>query len=174
MEDKLPATLAEAARVRAEFGFPIMVTPLSQFVGTQAAINVIVGERYKEVTDQVIQYALGVWGAEATEIMDPNVKDRILNRGRAKEWTAWEPPQPSLKEIRNKFGGPSLSDEELLLRVYAGSDNVNALMTTGAPTAETRRQTAAHATDRRTNQEKRQQPHPHPARRCLADFGNLC
>jgi oxaloacetate decarboxylase alpha subunit len=133
MEDKLPATLDEAARVRAEFGFPIMVTPLSQFVGTQAAINVIVGERYKEVTDQVIQYALGVWGAEATEIMDPNVKDRILNRGRAKEWTAWEPPQPSLKEIRNKFGGPSLSDEELLLRVYAGSDNVNALLTAGAP-----------------------------------------
>jgi oxaloacetate decarboxylase alpha subunit len=133
MEDKLPATLAEAARVRAEFGFPIMVTPLSQFVGTQAAINVIVGERYKEVTDQVIQYALGVWGAEATEIMDANVKDRILNRGRAKEWSAWEPPQPALKEIRNKFGGPSLSDEELLLRVYAGADNVDALMTAGAP-----------------------------------------
>ncbi|MGZ8427675.1 MAG: hypothetical protein ACXWYD_22235, partial [Candidatus Binatia bacterium] len=41
-------------------------------------------------------------------------------------------PQPSLKEIRNKFGGPSLSDEELLLRVYAGADNVNALMTAGA------------------------------------------
>ena len=74
--------------MRAEFGYPIMVTPLSQFVGTQAAINVIVGERYKEVTDQVIQYALGVWGDEATEIMEPNVKDRILNRGRAKEWTA--------------------------------------------------------------------------------------
>jgi oxaloacetate decarboxylase (Na+ extruding) subunit alpha len=110
-----------------------MVTPLSQFVGTQAAINVIVGERYKEVTDQVIQYALGVWGAEAMEIMDPNVKDRILNRGRAREWTAWTPPQPSLKEIRNKFGGPSLSDEELLLRVYAGSDNVDALMSAGAP-----------------------------------------
>ena len=133
MEDKLPATLDEAAQVRAEFGYPIMVTPLSQFVGTQAAINVIVGERYKEVTDQNIQYALGIWGNEAIEVMDPNVKDRILNRRRAKEWTAWTPPQPSLKEIRNKFGGPSLSDEELLLRVYAGSDTVNALMSAGAP-----------------------------------------
>jgi oxaloacetate decarboxylase alpha subunit len=132
-ETRLAETLEETARVRADFGYPIMVTPLSQFVVSQAAINVIVGERYKEVTDQVIQYALGVWGAEATEIMDANVKDRILNRGRAKEWTAWEPPQPSLKEIRNKFGGPSLSDEELLLRVYAGADNVNALMSAGAP-----------------------------------------
>jgi oxaloacetate decarboxylase alpha subunit len=133
MEDKLEATLEEAARVRAEFGYPIMVTPLSQFVGTQAAINVIVGERYKEVTDQVIQYALGVWGAEAAEIMEPDVKDKILSRGRAKEWQAWQPPQPSLTQIRNKFGGPSLSDEELLLRVYAGADAVNALMAAGAP-----------------------------------------
>ena len=46
-------------RVRAEFGYPIMVTPLSQFVGSQAAINVIVGERYKQVTDQTIEYAMG-------------------------------------------------------------------------------------------------------------------
>lgn len=59
MEDKLPATLAEAARVRAEFGYPIIVTPLSQFVCSQAAINAITGERYREVTDQVIQYAPG-------------------------------------------------------------------------------------------------------------------
>ena len=55
-EDCLEQTLEEAARVRADFGYPIMVTPLSQFVVSQAAINVIVGERYKEVTDQVIQY----------------------------------------------------------------------------------------------------------------------
>src|SRR5205823_2013328 len=78
MEDKMQATLEEAARVRAEFGYPIMVTPLSQFVGSQAAINVIVGERYKEVTDQVIQYALGFWGKEAPDLMDPDVKDKIL------------------------------------------------------------------------------------------------
>jgi oxaloacetate decarboxylase alpha subunit len=85
-ENQLPATLDEAARVRADFGYPIMVTPLSQFVVSQAAINVIVGERYKEVTDQVIQYALGLWGKEAPELIDPNVKDKILSRGRAKEW----------------------------------------------------------------------------------------
>ena len=49
-----------------------MVTPLSQFVGTQAAINVIVGERYKEVTDQTILYALGHWGGqEAIEAHGP-------------------------------------------------------------------------------------------------------
>ncbi|MET0502953.1 MAG: biotin carboxyl carrier protein [Candidatus Binatia bacterium] len=132
-EDKLQQTLEEAARVRADFGFPIMVTPLSQFVVSQAAINVIVGERYKEVTDQVIQYALGLWGKDAAALMDPAVKDKILSRSRAKDWQSWEPPQPSLEEVRRKFGGAAVSDEELLLRVYAGEDAVKAMNTAGAP-----------------------------------------
>ncbi len=132
-ENKLPETLEEAARVRAEFGYPIMVTPLSQFVVSQAAINIIVGERYKEVTDQVIQYALGIWGKEAPDLMDPDVKDKILSRSRAREWQSWEPPEPSLEEVRRKFGGPAVSDEELLLRVYAGEDAVKAMGATAAP-----------------------------------------
>lgn len=136
MEDRLPATLEEAARVRADFGYPIMVTPLSQFVVSQAAINVILAERYKEVTDQVIQYALGLWGEEAPELMDPEVKDKILSRGRAKEWQAWEPPDPSLAEVRKKFGGSAISDEELLLRVYAGEDAVKAMPASAPPPRE--------------------------------------
>jgi oxaloacetate decarboxylase alpha subunit len=131
-EDRLPQTLEEAARVRADFGYPIMVTPLSQFVVSQAAINVIVGERYKEVTDQVIQYALGLWGKDAPRLMDAAVKDKILSRGRAKDWQNWEPPEPSLAEVRQKFGG-SISDEELLLRVYAGEDAVKAMNVNGSP-----------------------------------------
>ena len=133
MEDKLQATLEEAARVRAEFGYPIMVTPLSQFVTTQAAINVIVGERYKEVTDQVIQYALGLWGKEAPAVMDPDVKDTILSRSRAKEYRGWVPPELSLEDVRSRFGGPSVSDEELILRVYAGPGPVKAMQAAGQP-----------------------------------------
>lgn len=132
-EDRLEHTLEEAALVRADFGYPIMVTPLSQFVVSQAAINVIVGERYKEVTDQVIQYALGLWGKDAPALLDRDVKDKILSRARAKEWQGWEPPDPSLQAVRNKFGGASVSDEDLLLRVYAGEDAVKALATAGAP-----------------------------------------
>jgi len=131
-EDKLPETLEEAARVRADFGYPIMVTPLSQFVVSQAAINVIVGERYKEVTDQVIQLALGIWGREAPEIMDPEVKDKVLNRRRAKEWQNWTPSDLSLDQVRQKLG-VTVSDEELLLRVYAGPEAVDALKNTNAP-----------------------------------------
>ena len=121
MEHRVPEVLEEAARVRAEFGYPIMVTPLSQFVGSQAAINVIVGERYKEVTDEVIQLALGFWGKEPVTAMDQEVRAKILDRGRAREWARWEPPQPSLAEVRRKYGG-QISDEELLVRVYAGDE----------------------------------------------------
>lgn len=131
-EGKLAETLEEAARVRADFGYPIMVTPLSQFVVSQAAINVIVGERYKEVTDQVIQYAVGIWGEEAPEIMSPDVKDKILSRRRAKDWENWSAPDLSLHEVRQKYGA-AISDEELLLRIYAGPDAVDSLLANGAP-----------------------------------------
>ena len=133
MENRLQETLEEAGRVRAEFGYPIMVTPLAQFVGSQAAINIITGERYKEVTDQSIQYALGHWGKEAPLVMDAAVKDKILSRPRAKEWQTWSPPDLSLQQVRQKFGGPGVSDEELVLRVIAGAAAVKAMLAAGAP-----------------------------------------
>lgn len=132
MEHMMEAAMVEAIQVRSDFGSPIMVTPLAQFVGTQAAINVIVGERYKEVPDQIIQYALGFWGKEAPEVMDPDIKDRILSRPYAKEWINWEPPEPSIREVRQTFGA-NISDEDLILRYYAGDDSVNALPDGGKP-----------------------------------------
>jgi len=133
VEHKIDEALRETMRVRAELGYPIMVTPLSQFVGSQAAINVIVGERYKEVTDQIIQYALGYWGREGAELMDPQVKAKILDRPRAKEWAAWQPPEPSIAEIRKKMNAEQVSDEELLLRWNLSVDEIHAMRTAGAP-----------------------------------------
>jgi oxaloacetate decarboxylase alpha subunit len=131
LEDRVDAALEEAARVRAEFGYPIMVTPLSQFVGSQAAINVIAGERYKQVTDQVINYALGIWGEEGARDMDPEVKDKILDRPRARELAKWTPPEPSLHEVRQKIGGPGVSDEELLLRWLLHEEEIAAMRAAG-------------------------------------------
>lgn len=128
-EDQMQAVLDEIVQVRAELGYPIMVTPFAQFVGSQAAINIMTGERYKEVTDQVIQYALGLWGREGAEYMDAAVKAKILDRPRAREMEKFEVPQVPLEEVRKQYGGPTLSDEELLLRYYAGPEFVDALKT---------------------------------------------
>ena len=130
---RLPEVLEEAIQVRKDLGYPIMVTPFSQFVGSQAAINIIKGERYGEVTDQVIQYAIGQWGEEAAAEVDPAVKAKILDRPRAKEFANWQPPQPSLTEVRNKLGGPNLGDDELLMRYVAGNEDVEAMRAAGAP-----------------------------------------
>jgi oxaloacetate decarboxylase alpha subunit len=134
MENRYDQVLEECARVREEWGWPIMVTPLSQFVGSQAAINVITGERYKEVTDQTILYALGYWGGqEAIDGLDPNTRDRILAHPRARELTAAPPREPTPADLRARFGGPGVSDEELLLRLECSAAELTALRAAGPP-----------------------------------------
>ncbi|HJX11463.1 MAG TPA: biotin carboxyl carrier protein, partial [Candidatus Binatia bacterium] len=130
--DQLNTVLEETARVRAEFGYPIMVTPYSQFVGVQAAINVIVGERYKEVTDEVLLYALGFWGEQECRSMEPNLRDKILSRPRAKELANSRPPETTSKEFRAKFGGAGVSDDEMILHYFAGEESVAAMKDAGA------------------------------------------
>jgi len=133
MEHKIDQALEETMQVRAELGYPIMVTPLSQFVGSQAAINVIVGERYKEVTDQIIQYALGYWGREGAELLNPQIKAKILDRPRGKEWAQWRPPEPTIPEIRKKMDAQGVSDEELLLRWNLSVEEIATMRAAGAP-----------------------------------------
>ena len=73
-------------QVRKDLGYPIMITPHSQFVVTQAAINVAMGERYKLVIDELILFAQGVYGEDSGYTwMDQNLKDRLLGLPRAKE-----------------------------------------------------------------------------------------
>jgi oxaloacetate decarboxylase alpha subunit len=133
LEQKIDQALEETMQVRSELGYPIMVTPLSQFVGSQAAINVIVGERYKEVTDQIIQYALGYWGREGAELMEPEVKAKILDRPRAKEWAQRQPPEPTVQELRKKMNAEGVSDEEFLLRWNLNVDEIATMRAAGAP-----------------------------------------
>lgn len=133
LEHKLQEALEETVRVRAELGYPIMVTPLSQFVGSQAALNVIVGERYKHVTDQVIDYALGRYGEEAMTAMDPNVRDRVLGQPRARELASRVLPDPSLDELRRLYGGTGVSDEEMVLRWLTSKEDVAAMRAAGPP-----------------------------------------
>ena len=127
LADRMEEVLEETGKVRADFGYPIMVTPYSQFLGVQAVMNVVSGERYRQVSDEVIQFASGLWGEEESAAMDPNVRDKILNRSRARELAHRQPPQPSVPELRRTYGGAGISDEDLLLSYLAGEDQVAAM-----------------------------------------------
>ncbi len=124
--------MAEVDRVRAELGYPIMVTPFPQIVCTQALFNVIGQERYEKVPDQVIRYVLGIFGRPIAPV-DPDVRDRILATPRARAIIA-EPPPPSLAELRRRIG-PHLSDDEFLLRATMPADQVDAMLAAAPPPA---------------------------------------
>jgi oxaloacetate decarboxylase (Na+ extruding) subunit alpha len=124
MEERLAQALTEIPRVREELGFPIMVTPLSQFVASQAVMNVASDERYKMVSDQVIRYVRGEFGTPPAPI-DPDLKESILSRPRAKKLARIGAPR-SLEEWRSLLG-PGIADEELLLRIVMPAEQVDAV-----------------------------------------------
>ncbi len=134
MEDRLDEVLEEIVQVKEDLGYPIMVTPFSQFVASQAAINIMTGERYKQVTDEIIMYCLGFWGREASSEVKPDIKDRILSLPRAKERAGWQPPQPTIAEVREKLGGPDVSDDDLILRFIVQEEKeIQAMRAAGPP-----------------------------------------
>jgi oxaloacetate decarboxylase alpha subunit len=123
-----PALVEEVERVRADLGYPIMVTPFPQMVCTQALFNVLSGERYHNVPDEIIRYVLGRFG-RPTRPVEANVLERILARPRARELLG-EPPPPSLAELRRRLGS-ALADEELLLRAVMPAAQVDAMVAAG-------------------------------------------
>ena len=122
------ATLEEVTRVRAEMGYPIMVTPVSQFVATQAVMNVIYDERWSKVSNEMIRYFHGHFFEPAAPV-DPEVADKVLSMPRAAKLKDIEPL--SLEGARKKFGD-AISDEELLLRLTMSAEQVDAMVTEGA------------------------------------------
>jgi oxaloacetate decarboxylase (Na+ extruding) subunit alpha len=126
--DRFGAVMEEVSRVRAELGYPNMVTPFPQIVCGQALYNVIGSERYENVSDQAIRYVLGRFG-RPTAPVDPAVADRILSRPRARELMA-EPPPPGVAELRRRFR-PGIGDEEFLLRATMPAGEVDAMLAAG-------------------------------------------
>ena len=118
------AVLEEVTRVRAEMGDPILVTPVSQFVASQAARNVIDGQRWANVSDETVRYFLGHYGEPAAPV-DPDVADRVLARPQAAQLRALRPI--SLDGARERFGS-RISEEELLLRLTMPEEQVDAMV----------------------------------------------
>lgn len=132
MEERFGELMEEITQVRAELGYPIMVTPFPQMVIGQALANLLAassgGARYDSVPDQVIRYVLGTFG-KPTAPVDEWVLDRVLARPRAAELRA-EPPPLSVAELRARFGS-RMPDEELLLRFGLPETEVDAMLAAG-------------------------------------------
>jgi oxaloacetate decarboxylase alpha subunit len=126
------AVLEEVGRVRAEMGYPIIVTPVSQLVATQAVRNVIDAERWSNVSDETIRYFLGHYGDPAAPVA-AEVADRVLSLPRADALRRLEPLH--LEGARARFGR-GISDEELLLRLTMPEEQVNAMLASRPATAD--------------------------------------
>ncbi len=129
------AVLEEVVRVRAEMGSPILVTPVSQFVLTQAVNNIIDGERWANVSDETVRYFLGHYGDPAAPV-DGAIAERVLGRSQAQRLR--DPEPLSLDGARERLGA-RIPDEELLLRLTMPAEQVDAMIANrglvGAPAA---------------------------------------
>jgi len=126
-EHRLHEVIGEVEQVRAELGYPIMVTPFPQMVCAQALFNVVSDERYTQIPDQVIRYALGRFGRPTAPI-EPNILDRILAKPRARSISA-EPAAFSLEDKRREHPNVK-SDDEFLLRAVMPAEQVDAMLAT--------------------------------------------
>ena len=121
--------IEELGRVRQELGWPIVMTPFAQMILTQATLNVVGKERYANIPDEIIRYALGKFGRPNVPIA-PEVMDRIMSLPRTKDLEK-EPGMAPVSELRRRIG-PDLSDEEFLLRATMPAGLVDAMQPPGA------------------------------------------
>jgi oxaloacetate decarboxylase (Na+ extruding) subunit alpha len=113
--DKLPEVLEEVTRVRADFGFPPLVTPTSQIVGTQAVMNVLAGERYKIVPQEVKSYIKGMYGKSPAPV-DEELLKKILGDEKPVTHRPADDLPPMLPQATKSFSEPTLlRDEEDIL-----------------------------------------------------------
>ncbi len=128
LDDRFDEILEEIVRVREELGWPIMVTPFSQIIAVQAMLNVVGGERYRSVPNEVKMYALGHFGKLLAPV-DPDVLDRIVANGTNTIPLRPQPLPPALPGLRRTY--PNMSDDERLLRYMFPGNEVDEMLAAG-------------------------------------------
>ena len=112
-EDKYYDVLAEVPRVRADFGYPPLVTPTSQIVGTQAVMNVLVGERYKMVTKESKGMLRGEYGKLPGEVNE-EVRKKCIGDDKVITCRPADLIEPELEKYRAEIGDRAKSEEDVL------------------------------------------------------------
>ena len=111
--DKYEELLAEVPRVRADMGYPPLVTPLSQMVGTQALMNVISGERYKMIPKEIKDYVRGQYGAAPVAISD-EIREKVIGDEQPITCRPANLIEPQLPKLCEEIADYARSEEDVL------------------------------------------------------------
>ena len=118
------SVIEESVVVRRDLGWPIVMTPFAQYIVTQATLNAITGERYKQLSDEVVDLLRGDFGPLPGEV-DQDLLDRAMSTPRGKLPPSDGTSDETLEQMRKRFGG--VDDEELLLRAVMPAEHVDAM-----------------------------------------------
>lgn len=122
--DLFDAVIEESVAVRRDLGWPIVMTPFAQYIVTQATLNIITGERYKQLSDEVVDLLRGDFGPLPGEV-DQNLLDRAMSTARGQLPPSDGSSDETLEQMRRRFGG--VDDEELMLRAVMPAEHVDAM-----------------------------------------------
>jgi oxaloacetate decarboxylase alpha subunit len=111
--DKLDDVLKEVPNVRKDMGYPPLVTPLSQMVGTQAVLNVISGERYKMVPKEISDYLHGKYGASPAPVNE-EIRKKIIGDDVVITHRPADDLKPEFQDLKKQYKGIAKSDEDVL------------------------------------------------------------
>ncbi len=111
--NRMNEVLAELPRVREDLGYPPLVTPTSQIVGTQAVLNVITGKRYKSITNEVKLYLQGRYGRAPGKVND-TVRNLAIGDEKVIDCRPAELLEPEMRALRQEIGDLAKSEEDVL------------------------------------------------------------
>ena len=111
--DRFEEVLVETPKVRADLGYPPLVTPMSQMVGVQATANVLAGERYKNISKEVKAYCKGEYGKAPGKI-DPEVMKKALGDEQPIKGRYADTLEPVFEKTKAELKGIAKSDEDVL------------------------------------------------------------
>jgi len=111
--DKFDAVLVEIPTVREDLGYPPLVTPTSQIVGTQAVMNVLAGERYKVITNEVKHYLMGHYGKTPGPV-NPIIRGKAIGNAEVLDCRPADRIRPEMDSLRVDIGELALNEEDVL------------------------------------------------------------
>ena len=111
--EKYEEVLKEVPLVRADLGYPPLVTPLSQMVGTQAVLNVMTKERYKMIPEEIKEYVKGLYGASPARI-NPEIEKIIIGNAAIINYRPADDIKPQFELFRAKYQDLVTKDEDVL------------------------------------------------------------